>query len=81
MISKQKAKSTGCLSLLIGGLFSILMPAIGVFLTPGWALFSPGRDDGFKILLAVVLDTIIFGAMAYGILYLVRKYSGSTKGL
>jgi hypothetical protein len=78
MAAEVSTKSLGCLALFIGGLTSIIMPGLRVR-TPGWAIFNPGRDDGPQLLMAVIVDTVIFGAISYGFLYLARKFSGGAK--
>ena len=78
MTAEVGTKSLGCLALVIGGLFSIFMPGLGVR-TPGWAIFNPGRDDGPQLLMAVIVDMIVFGAISYGFLYLARKLSGGAQ--
>lgn len=87
---KNDAKALGCLSLLIGGLLSIFIPiflignkiysdVVWVFLAPGWFILRPGAHDGLVILLATFLDTIIFAALNYGIIYCVVRFSGRAK--
>ncbi|MDT7604583.1 MAG: hypothetical protein QOF61_2580 [Acidobacteriota bacterium] len=86
-MNKPEATSLGCWTLLIGVLFSILIPAIllgsGIYinalwiiLMPGWAVFRPGRDDGFGILMATILDAMIWWAIAYGVIYSIVKRTG-----
>ncbi len=90
MMHRQDAKSLGCLSLLVGGLLSIFIPifligsriysdALWVILMPGWVIFRPGRDDGFEILMATILDTIIFGTIVYGIIYGIVRFFDKAK--
>jgi hypothetical protein len=75
-------KALGCVSLVIGAILSVGVPAffvgIGarldddwIILAPGWNLFRPGRDDGIEIILATILDTLIYAAIVYGIMCVV----------
>ena len=61
------------------GFLELYSSLVGIILMPGWAIFRPGRDDFPEILKATLLDTVIFGAIAYGILYLVTKSSNDSK--
>jgi hypothetical protein len=90
MMRRQDAKALGCLSFLVGGLLSIFIPifligsriysdALWIILMPGWVIFRPGRDDGFEILMATILDTIIYGALIYGIIYGLVRFVGKAK--
>ena len=87
---KNDVKALSCLSLLIGGLLSIFIPillignkiysdVVWVFLMPGWVILRPGAHDGFVILLATLLDTIVFAVLIYGIIYGVVRFLGRAK--
>jgi hypothetical protein len=60
-------------------LLELYSSMVGIILMPGWAIFRPGRDDFPDILKATLLDTFIFGAIAYGILHLVAKSPDDSK--
>jgi len=87
---KRDVKALGCLSLLVGGLLSILIPVfiigseiysdvLWLFLMPGWVIFRPGAHDFFELLSATVFDTLVFAAVTYGIIYGVVRFSNLAK--
>jgi hypothetical protein len=78
MMAEVSTKSLGCLALVIGGLSVIIMPWLGAG-TPGRAIFNSGRDDGIQLLMSVIMDMVVFGAISYGFLYLAKKFSGGAK--
>ena len=72
------------LSLGLGGLLSIFVPAalaglnVGwsstwLWLGPGWALLKPGFDDGVLILWATLISTVLYSIFIWAILYLIVK--------
>ncbi len=87
---KGDAKDLGCSSLVIGGLLSIIFPVVLIknniysdvawlLFMPGWLIFRPGAHDIFTILIATILDTIIFAAITFLLIYSITKYFGGAK--
>lgn len=81
----RDAIALGCLSFLVGGLLSVFIPifligggiysdAAWIILMPGWVIFHPGHADVFEILMATIVDTVIFGALLYGIIWGVVRF-------
>lgn len=88
-MAKYNIKFVGCISVVAGVLLAIYIPAMlfGAHLTvyskwfwlaPGWAIFQPGRDDGAEILLASLLNIIIYFILILFFIYLLSR--SSTKG-
>ena len=89
MITGGVKKATGCLSLFLGALLSFLISvrefggASGgtgqgwSYLAPGWRILDPGAHDGHIMLLATVLDAVIYSMLiftaSYGFVKLVDK--------
>ena len=85
---KKEMVALGCLSLMIGAVPALFVPlalikrqmfsdTLWAVVAPAWALLDPGAHDGLEILLAVLLDAVIFGALVYGIIYaVVRLFFG-----
>ena len=89
-MSELTKKPNGCLSFLIGVLLAVFIPAVllglGIYsnalwilLMPGWAIFHPGRDDGFEILMATMLDAMIWWVIAYGVMYGIMNWTSKAE--
>lgn len=86
----NNSKALGCLSLLVGFIFSTIVhasvfgsgprfnPAMAI-LAPAWNYFDPGRDDGVEIILATVADTIYYAVIIYFIARVIVWLSGKFK--
>lgn len=91
-LSKKANVGLGCLSLLIGAAPALYIPLylinrklfadwLWAIAAPAWAFLDPGAHDGPIILLAVLLDTFIFAAIIYAIIYaLLKLFRGRTPG-
>ena len=80
MITKEVKIAAGCLSLFLGALLSVFisMSVIGrashagpgwPYFAPGWKILDPGAHDVHIMLLAVVVDTLLFGAVIFTVFY------------
>ena len=82
-MQRQEDTLLGCVSVVLGLLLSFFIPyllgsedhskLIWALLAPGWLIFHPGFDDAGEILMATLLDAVIFCVVSYLVLWLIVR--------